>query len=110
MMEGRMQCASIMSRVVVVAALAACGAPPDAADHAALRSRQVPHVMPTFERVELSALDTLPVLGSPPGIAVTSGGMIAMLDPDRPDDPVLLLIDAATGQSQRVIRRGQGPQ
>lgn len=89
--------------------LAACSGSADRTNQAAFRTRQVPQVMPTFERVELRALDTLPVLGSPTGIAVTSGGTIAMLDPDGPDDPVLLLIDAATGSVCRVIRRGHGP-
>lgn len=71
--------------------------------------RDVPAVMPTLEPVMLTQYDPAVITGSPVGIAVTADGLIAMLDPDGPDDPVLLLIDAVSGATRQVIRRGMGP-
>ena len=71
--------------------------------------RDVPAVMPTLEPVMLTQYDPAVITGSPVGIAVTADGLIAMLDPDGPDDPGLVLIDAVSGATRQVIRRGMGP-
>lgn len=94
----------------VAAAIVACGQPADRPEPAsAAPLRDVPHVMPVFDPQVWPGDDVVRSLGDPAGIAVTASGIIAMLDPDGPDDPVLLLIDAQTGVSKRTIRRGRGP-
>lgn len=67
-------------------------------------------VTPRLERQLKWTSPSEELLGTSISIAVSDSGTIGMLEPDRPSDPVLVLVDAETGLTRRLIRRGQGPE